>query len=242
MTDDDNQNWDMLLIDVHIAAMSDPAGYGAIENGALGLRAGRVAWVGPMAALPDAPDRLSGDVIDCGQVWITPGLIDCRTQHPLLREGVTTTGMASERAALHPELEDEERIKAMRAEGRVAVLLPADYYMARAVPKAMVEKLRQYDVPMALSTGGEADSLLLAMQMGRHLLGLTPQEVLHGVTTHAAKALGIGGDIGSLEVGKGADIALWDIAHPDELTAQLGGNPCLGVIKNGVLRRVKDYT
>ncbi len=55
------------------------APYGAIEDGALAVRDGRIAWVGARGALPDKPEALAETVHDCGRRWITPGLIDCHT-------------------------------------------------------------------------------------------------------------------------------------------------------------------
>jgi len=63
--------------------------------------------------------------------------------------------------------------------------------------------------------------------------GLTPEEALAGVTCHAARALGMGSTHGTLETGKAADFALWDIGEPAELAYALGANPCAGVVKRG---------
>ena len=72
--------WDDIWIGGDIATMADdgPA-YGAIRGGALAVADGAVAWVGPMADLPGAPDRLAVRVHDASGQWITPGLIDCHT-------------------------------------------------------------------------------------------------------------------------------------------------------------------
>ena len=61
----------------HLATL-DGTGYGAIEDGALAWRDGRIAFVGPRAALPAAPDALAPQVIETAG-WITPGLVDCHT-------------------------------------------------------------------------------------------------------------------------------------------------------------------
>jgi len=53
-------------------------GYGAIEDGALGWRDGRIVFVGPRDALPDTPGALARKVIEANG-WITPGLVDCHT-------------------------------------------------------------------------------------------------------------------------------------------------------------------
>ena len=61
--------------------------------------------------------------------------------------------------------------------------------------------------------------------MGCTLFSMTPEEALAGVTRNAARALGLGDSLGTLEVGKTADFAVWDIDHPAELTYWLGLNP-----------------
>ena len=70
------------------------------------------------------------------------------------------------------------------------------------------------------------DSPLLAMNMACTLFGLTPAEALAGMTSHAARALGLA-DRGTLEVGKRADLALWDIELPAELAYRMGARPLI---------------
>jgi len=69
-------------------------------------------------------------------------------------------------------------------------------------------------------------SLLLAMNMARRLFRLTSEEVLLGVTRHAARALGRAGRRGSLAAGHAADFAAWSIDSLDELGYWAGFNPC----------------
>jgi imidazolonepropionase len=80
-------------------------------------------------------------------------------------------------------------------------------------------------------------SLLLVMNMACTLFRMTPLEALAGVTRNAAAALGLGGEIGTLEVGKAADFALWDVERPGELAYGIGGNPCGQVVFGGVVRK-----
>jgi imidazolonepropionase len=101
-----------------------------------------------------------------------------------------------------------------------------------------VALLRAAGVPMAVATDcnpgtSPCTSLLLAMTMACTLFGLTPEEALGGATRNAARALGLAGEIGTLEVGKRADFVLWDIGRPAELACALGANPCAGVVFGG---------
>ncbi|MFS2135470.1 imidazolonepropionase [Duganella sp. Dugasp56] len=132
-------------------------------------------------------------------------------------------------------------ISAMAAAGTVAVLLPGAYYFLRDTTPPPVAALRAAGVPMAVATDcnpgtSPMTSLLLAMNMVCTLWRLTPLEALAGCTVHAARALGRDGQIGSLEVGKRADFALWRIARPADLSYAIGLNPCCGVANGGVLR------
>jgi len=81
-------------------------------------------------------------------------------------------------------------------------------------------------------------SLLLALNMACTLWRLTPQEALLGVTAHAARALGLQDEIGTLTVGKRADLALWNIARPADLAYAIGLNPCQAVIHGGIFRTI----
>jgi imidazolonepropionase len=402
----DNRNWDALWINARLATMVD--GYGIIENGAVGIKDGCIAWVGAMKALPDMPQKLAAQLIDAKENWLTPGLIDCHTHLvyagnraeefaqrlagktytdiakegggilftvratreasemdllavsekrllPFLQEGVTTIeiksgygldlknemkmlrvarklgehypvsvritflgahtvppefkgkadkyidsicndmlpAIAKEKLAdavdgfcetiaftpaqiarvfeaakkhgfavkLHAEqLSDQggaelaawhnalsadhlefasvDGIKAMAKSGTVAVLLPGAFYCLKETHKPPVALLREHGVPIAIASDcnpgtSPVNSLLLMLNMGCLLFGLTPEEALSGVTRHAAQALGIADKVGTLEAGKIADMALWDIISPVELSYRLGYNPCLGTIKQG---------
>lgn len=401
-------NWDALVINANLATMA--GGLGVIENAAVGVSDGKIAWVGGMDALPESPKKLAPKVHDAKHGWLLPGLIDCHTHlvyagnrasefaqrlagksyadiaregggilstvratraaseeelleasekrlQCFLKEGVTTVeiksgygldketeikmlrvaralakkypvsvqttflgahtvppefkdnpdayidavcndmlpAIAKEKLAdavdgfcetiafssaqiakvfdaaktlglavkLHAEqLSDcggaalaaryialsadhlehasEDGIRAMAKAETVAVLLPGAFYALRETKKPPVEWLRQYHMAIAIASDcnpgtSPVTSLLLMLNMGCLLFGLTPEEALQGVTINAARALGLS-DRGTLEIGKAADMALYDIAHPVELCYRLGYNPCVGVIKNGVYR------
>ena len=118
----------------------------------------------------------------------------------------------------------------MARAGVVAVLLPGAYYFLRETQAPPVALLRKHGVPMAVATDcnpgtSPLTSLLLAINMAATLFRLTVDECLAGVTRNAARALGLGEEIGTLEAGKWADLAIWDIERPAELVYRLGFNP-----------------
>jgi len=76
--------------------------------------------------------------------------------------------------------------------------------------------------------------------MARRLYGMTSEEVLLGVTRHAARALGLGGRRGALAPGQAADFAVWSIDTPDELGYWAGFNPCSMVVKDGAIVLERD--
>jgi imidazolonepropionase len=145
-------------------------------------------------------------------------------------------------SADHLEHLSEAGIAAMAAAGTVAVLLPGAYYFLRESRPPPVAALRAAGVPIAIATDcnpgtSPMTSILLAMNMACTMWRLTPQEALAGCTVNAARALGLGGQIGTLETGKRADFALWDIARPADLAYAIGFNPCRAVVNAGVLRQ-----
>lgn len=129
----------------------------------------------------------------------------------------------------HLEQLNEGDIEQMVANDTVAVLLPGAFYTLRDETVPPIDLLRQYRVPMAVSTDcnpgtSPAMSLLLMMNMACTLFGLTPEESLAGVTTNAASALGLTHK-GQIAVGMDADLLLWDIERPADLSYLIGFNP-----------------
>lgn len=129
-------------------------------------------------------------------------------------------------SADHIEFLDEAGVAAMAKAGTVAVLLPGAFYFLRETQLPPINLLREYKVPMAIATDlnpgtSPLCSIPLMLNMACTLFRLTPQEALAGVTAHAAKALGYA-DRGTLEIGKRADFACYDISQPAELCYQFG--------------------
>ncbi len=143
--------------------------------------------------------------------------------------GAATAAKFRALSADHLEYANEAGIKAMAKAGTAAVLLPGAFYFLRESQKPPVDLLRKHKVPMAVATDCNPGtsptlSLRLMMNMACTLFGLTPDEALQGVTINAAKALGLDQELGSLEVGKTASVALWDTDNPAALCYWLGGN------------------
>jgi imidazolonepropionase len=133
-------------------------------------------------------------------------------------------------SADHLEYADEAGAAAMARAGVVAVLLPGAFYFIRETRIPPVDLFRKHRVPIAVATDANPGSspltsLLLAMNMAATLFRLTVDECLAGVTREAARALGILGQAGTLEAGKTADLAIWDIERPAELVYRMGFNP-----------------
>lgn len=138
--------------------------------------------------------------------------------------------LAAECGALsadHLEHVSERSLQRMAERGVVAGLLPGAFYYLRETRLPPIERLRELNIPMAVSTDcnpgtSPIASLLTAMNMACVLFRLTAAETLQGVTINAARALGLAGDRGTLEVGARADLAIWRLRHPEQLCAEVG--------------------
>jgi imidazolonepropionase len=153
--------------------------------------------------------------------------------------------MAAKRQALsvdHIEYLAEEDVPAIAQNNTVAVLLPGAFYVLRETKMPPIGALRAKGVLMAIATDANpgsspVHSLLLIMNMACTLFRLTPAEALRGVTINAAKALGLDNELGSLSVGKQADLVLWDTNKPSMLSYQIGLNPCAAIMRSGIWRK-----
>jgi len=146
------------------------------------------------------------------------------------------------RSADHLEYASEAGVEAMAEAGVTAVVLPGAFYFLGGGHLPPIDAFRRRAVPIAIATdlnpgSSPVGSPLLAMNMACVLFGLTPEEALAGMTRNAAPVLGVAGESGTLEVGSRADIAVWSVDRPAELSYWVGSNPCSAVVQNGVLRR-----
>ncbi len=133
-------------------------------------------------------------------------------------------------SADHLEYLDADGVAAMARSGTAAVLLPGAFYTLREKQLPPIDLLREAGVPIALATdcnpgSSPMTSLLLVLNMAATLFRLTVEEALAGVTREAAKALGLQDEIGTVEAGKRADLAVWNVERPAELVYRIGFNP-----------------
>ena len=133
-------------------------------------------------------------------------------------------------SADHLEHLAEADCAALATAGTVAVLLPGAFYALRETKAPPVAALRAAGARIAIATDcnpgtSPLTSLLLAMNMACTLFRLTPEEALAGVTREAAHALGLAEEVGTIAAGKRAEIAIWDVADPAELSYRIAFNP-----------------
>ncbi len=130
-------------------------------------------------------------------------------------------------SADHLEYTSVAGVQAMAKSAAVAVLLPGAFLTLGETQLPPIADLRSSGVPIAVASDCNPGtspicSLRNAMMLASRLFRLTPEECLAGTTREAARALGLDSDRGTLEAGKRADIAIWDIDHPRELAYWMG--------------------
>ena len=144
--------------------------------------------------------------------------------------GATLAAKYGALSADHLEFLDQTGVEVMGESGTVAVLLPGAFYTLRETQLPPLDSLRKAEVPIAIATdcnpgSSPLTSILLCMNMSCTLFRMTPEEALCGVTIVAAQALGIGDEVGTIEVGKKAELAVWNVGQPAELAYRAGFNP-----------------
>ncbi len=153
--------------------------------------------------------------------------------------GAALTASYEGLSADHLEFIDQTGIDAMAHAGTVAVMLPGAYYTLSETRKPPIDRFRAAQVPMAVATDcnpgtSPIASILTVMNMACVQFGMTPEEALAGTTRNAARALGLT-DCGVLAPGLRADLAVWDIDHPRDLSYRIGPNPLYQRIIGGQL-------
>ena len=130
-------------------------------------------------------------------------------------------------SADHVEHSSPGGIAAMGEAGVVAVLLPGAFLMLRETKLPPVDEMRAHGVAMAVATDcnpgtSPVASMTAALNLACVQFRLTPEEALAGATRHAARALGLEGETGTIVAGLAADLAVWDVQRPAELCYWLG--------------------
>ena len=132
----------------------------------------------------------------------------------------------------------DQGIRDMAKKGVIAVLLPGTSFNLQKGTAARARKMIEENVPVALSTDYNpgscpSENLQLMMTLASLTLKMIPEEVIVGVTINAAAALGIEDSVGSLEVGKMADITIFDVPNLDYMIYHFGINHTDTVVKKG---------
>jgi len=229
-----------------LAAHALPPEFVGDADGYIDLVCDRIIPAAAAAGLADAVDAF------CEGIGFTPAqtrrVFEAARRHglpvKLHAEQLSNLGGAALAAGFgalsadHLEYLDAAGAAAMARAGTVAVLLPGAFYMLRETQLPPVDLLRRHGVPLAIATDcnpgtSPVSSLLLMLNMACTLFRLTPAEALAGTTRAAARALGLGDLCGSLEAGKTADFAVWDIDRPAALAYQIGLNPLRQVVFGG---------
>jgi imidazolonepropionase len=203
--------------------------------------------------IPTVAERQLADAVDayCESIAFTPAQVarvfararEFSLPVKLHADQLSDTGgaaLAAQFTALsadHLEFAANDGVRAMAAAGTTAVLLPGAFVTLNETQSPPVNQLRAEQVPIAVATDcNPGTSPLLsvreAMALASRVFGLTPEESLAGATRNAARALGLD-DRGVLAVGKRADLAIWNIAHPQDLSYWLGSQPLSGLFIAG---------
>jgi imidazolonepropionase len=230
-----------------LAAHVLPPEYSDDRAGYLDLICGEILPHAVAEGLADAVDAFCDEIAftpaECERV-LTAGAeagLPCRLHADQLTDqgGAGLAARLGARTADHLEWTSREGAEAMARAGTVAVLLPGAFYFLKATHAPPVDHFRDAGVAMAVASdlnpgSSPVNSILLTMSLSCVLFGLTPEEAFRGVTVNGARALGMDDLIGTVEEGKQADLAIWNVNHPRELTYWIGTNPCEGVVKGGM--------
>ena len=143
-------------------------------------------------------------------------------------------------SAEHLMAVSEEGIEAMAKSGTVAVLLPATSFFLMSKVYAPAKRMLEKGVKVAISTdynpgSSPTENIQMAMWMACFKMGLSPLDIIRGVTINAACAIDREKTVGSLEVGKKADILVFNSMSVEYLMYKFGSNLISQVWKDGRL-------
>lgn len=142
-------------------------------------------------------------------------------------------------SADHLEHIDDTGIAKLRSSGTVAVLLPGVSFFLNH-PYAPARSLIDANVPVAIATDFNPGSCMsfsvpMMMTIACTQMAMTPEEAITAVTLNGAAALNVSDTVGSVEVGKQADLVLFAIPNYQYLPYHFGTNLVSKVIKTGTI-------
>jgi len=139
-------------------------------------------------------------------------------------------------SADHLLMASDDGLEKMLKVGTIATLLPATAFSLNA-NYADARKMIDMGLPVALATDFNPncanESIFFTIALACYKMKMQPREALSAVTINAAHAIDRGTTIGSLEVGKRADILILDCPNPEYLTWRFGVNLVHTVVSNG---------
>ena len=143
------------------------------------------------------------------------------------QKGALLVGKYAGLSADHLEHLSVDDVPKFAESGAVAVMLPGAFYTLRESKIPPINVFRSAGVEMAVATdcnpgSSPISSILTVMNIACTQFSMTPEEALAGTTRCAAKALGLQGDYGVIEDGALAELAVWNVQHPAELSYWVG--------------------
>ena len=152
-------------------------------------------------------------------------------------------GLAAEIGAIsadHLMKVSDQGIKEMARAGVTAILLPGTTFFLGNHSYAPAHKMLNAGIDIALATdfnpgSCHIQSMPFIISLACLYLGLTIDEALKAATWTGACALNVEENVGSIEVGKKADLIIWDLDTPEEIPYNMASVPIQNVIKNGSL-------
>jgi imidazolonepropionase len=223
------EQWPVRVFTTFLGAHALPAEYKDNGDGYIALVCEEMLPAAAQAGLVDAVDvfceNIAFSVAQCERVFAAARRHDLPVKaHAGQLSNIGATAAAARFGALsadHLEHLDEAGVRAMQKAGTTAVLLPGAFHTLRETQMPPIQLLRDYGVPIALASDGNPGTSplfqpTLTLNFGCTLFRLTPSETLAGLTANAARALGAP-ELGRIEPGAPADLAVWNVEQPAEL-------------------------
>ena len=156
--------------------------------------------------------------------------------------------LASELGAVsadHLEFVDEEGIRSMKKAGVIGVLLPGACFGLGMKDYPPARKMIDEELPVALATdfnpgSSMTESMPIILSLACLMMRMTPAEAITASTINSACAVDKAKEVGSIEVGKKADLVIWNVQNYKEIPYHYGVNLVDQVIKNGKIIKISS--